>query len=102
MKSPGRLMESPFSSAQKQVMISGGLHTIAQLVNGGRNSKLRLHFLDATVDNLARNDAGGAKWQQQYPGFDWLVSREEAETCLLLLISSYGRMLLKDLLQLQD
>lgn len=67
----------------------------------GRNSKLLLLFLDATVDNLARKDGSRAKWQQQYPGFDWLNSREEAETCLLLFISSYDRMLLKDLLQRQ-
>lgn len=64
----------------------------------GRNLKLRLHFLDATVDNLARIDASRAKCQQQYPGFDWLSSREEVETCLLLFISSYDRMLLNDLL----
>lgn len=68
----------------------------------GRNSKLWLRFLDTTVDNLARNDVSGAKWQQQYPGFDWLISREEAETYLLLFIGSYDRMLLKDLLQLQS
>lgn len=64
--------------------------------------KLRLHFLDATVVNLARNDVAGAKWQQQYPGFDWLISREEAEIRLILFISSYDGMLFKDILQLQN
>lgn len=84
------------------MMISGGLHTGSCTVGHvGRNLKLQLHFLDATVDNLDRNDVGGAKWQQQYPGFDWFDSREEAETCLLLFTSSYDRMLLKDLLEMQ-
>lgn len=77
-------------------MISGGLHNIAQLVPVGRNLRLRLHFLDASV---ARTNASRAKWQQQNPGFDWLSSSEEAEACLLLFISSYDRMLLNELLK---